>query len=130
MAVDPHQGLHRLNIHMSTGNRRGGSAGRGSKAATRPCDDQLLLELAIEWLPFNGPSSEDIWVQFGIDRTQFWQRISCLLGYRRWTWLLDAPTVRALSEQATTILRAHQRSTEGRDKTMTPEHQLRRTHRP
>ncbi|WP_143548981.1 hypothetical protein [Rhodococcus sp. ACS1] len=115
---------------MSNERQRGGSAGRGSNAAARPCDDQLILELAIEWLPFNGPSSEDIWVQFGIDRTQFWERISCLLRYRRWTWLLDASTIRALSEQAATKLQAHQRSIKESDKTMTPEHQLRRIHHP
>jgi hypothetical protein len=91
---------------MSSKHQNKGSSGRDSKAAARPCEDQLILELAIEWLPFNGPSSEDIWVRFGMDGTQFWERISSLLGYRRWTWLLDEPTVRALSERATTALRA------------------------
>ncbi|UOT05691.1 hypothetical protein MPY17_08080 [Rhodococcus opacus] len=111
MTDNPYQGTHRLNIHMSRGNRSGVRSGKGSNAATPPCEDQLILDLAIEWLPFNGPSSEDIWLQFGIERTQFWERISCLLAYRQWAWLLDVPTVRALSEQSTATLRAAQRST-------------------
>lgn len=39
-------------------------------------DDTPLLDLALRWLPFGGPSPEDVFLQFGISAPRYWQRVA------------------------------------------------------
>ena len=44
-------------------------------------EDERVLDLAVNWLPFGGPPPEEIWVQFGVDPSRFWQRVQRVLTY-------------------------------------------------
>ena len=44
--------------------------------------EQALLDFADRWAPFGGPVDGDIFVEFGISRRQYHQRISELLASR------------------------------------------------
>lgn len=71
---------------------------------TAPAEDHQIVALAVKWLPFGDPSAEDIWVQFGIPPSQFWQRVAYQLTRRKWHHLLDADTLSALQARAMTKL--------------------------
>lgn len=77
---------------------RAGQSGR----RIRPDEDRMMLDLAVEWLPFGGPNDDDIWVRFGIGPMQFWHRLCYLLTLPKMLRLLDAAVVSALKAQAMT----------------------------
>ncbi len=71
-----------------------------SSRSTRPDEDQLLVALAVEWLPYGGPPADQIWERFGISAEHYWHRLCYLLTLRRWLRLLDAPTIARIRTHA------------------------------
>jgi hypothetical protein len=63
----------------------------------------MIIALAVEWLPFSGPSAEDIWVRFGIRPHHFWHRVADELRHPTWHLSLGVVTISALQDRAMTF---------------------------
>ena len=73
-----------------------------SSRRVHPDEDQLMLDLAVEWLPFGGPKEQEIWVRFGVRPTHFWHRLCYLLTLRETVSILDDTVITKLKSQAAT----------------------------
>ena len=92
--------MHPTQINRPHRPGRHGIATARSSRSTRPDEDQMLVALAVEWLPYGGPPAEHIWERFGINTEHYWHRLCYLLTLRRWLRLLDATTVARIRAQA------------------------------
>ncbi|WP_179377882.1 hypothetical protein [Rhodococcus sp. ACS1] len=84
----------------------------GPSGAAGPCridaESIALVEFALRWLPFGGPSADDVLVEFGISMLTFAQRIEEILASGRWTGL-DLAERNRLREMAAAVGRRSER---------------------
>jgi hypothetical protein len=59
-----------------------------------------MVDLALRWLPYGGPPSEKIFVEFGVTPTVFAQRVRRVLRSRAARMVLSPPELNRLYEMA------------------------------
>ena len=55
-------------------------------------ENQLILILVLEWLPFGGPPQDEVWVLFGLAPEHFWARVCHLISEPGWLNIVDDVT--------------------------------------
>lgn len=68
-------------------------------------EDDLVVNLAVEWLPYGGPPVEEIWVRFGLKGHKYWNRVLALVTVKARRGPLSSETVKQI--QALALSRLH-----------------------
>ena len=71
----------------------------------RPIEDDLIIYLAVNWLPYGGPPIEIVWVSFGLTKLQYWRRVHDLATQRARCRPCDTETLEQLRASAIQHLR-------------------------